>query len=62
MHWAPYYPPVTYLLTYLPTPPGALYVLTHSPTYHVPGALGMYWTRSLYGDRMVQPSQFQPIA
>lgn len=26
------------------------------------GALGMYWTRSLYGDRMVQPSQFQPIA
>ena len=25
------------------------------------GALGMYWTRALYGDRMVQPSQFQPI-
>jgi len=25
------------------------------------GALGMYWTRSLYGDRMEQPSQFQPL-
>ena len=43
---------LTLALTLAPTP-------NPNPTPNQ-GALGMYWTRSLYGDRMVQPSQFQP--